>query len=88
MKYRELLPVQPCEMDGDNDGIPVVGLYFKHDLMMFRVFVFCAGWVAIAMGIAATRADAAVGWAIGTFLLAVPALFIAVLALVVAVTRR
>ena len=67
LEYRELLPVQSREIENDNNGIPIVGMYFKHELVRIRVFVFCAGWVVVAMCIAVTGVDLVVGWAIGIF---------------------
>jgi hypothetical protein len=84
MKFRDLLPSTEEKLDADNTGQSVVGLYFRHDLFVVRVFNVCAICFVIAMIIAMTRADAATGFTLGAFVMSVPALFVAVLALVVA----
>lgn len=84
MKYRNIMPLIPRKIDDDNNGIPIIGFHFVHHLIILRVFMMCCGCLAMAMGIALTRADSATGFTVGAFILAVPALLVAVLALVLA----
>jgi len=84
MKYRELLPVMERKIHDDNNGDSITGLYFKHYLVVLRVFMVCGSCVGLSMVIALTRADASTGFTIAAFILAVPALFVAVLALTIA----
>jgi hypothetical protein len=89
-KYRELLPLEPQEVT-DDSKLVIEGLYFVHGWKLARVFCACCGFVFAALGVAvylAKTVDTSTGFSVGCFILAVPALFLSVLAVVVASTRR
>ena len=81
-QYRELLPVEHREIIGYN--VHFRGLYFTHGLKRMRVFIACCIWVALGLSIAlhvAKKTDPGTGFTIGAFIIAIPALLVAVLAL-------
>jgi hypothetical protein len=74
----------------DNDGVPIVGLFFVHQLKVFRVLVACAIGTAVALGIAiwlAKDVDASTGFTAGAFVLGIVASFLALLSIILALSR-
>lgn len=89
IKYRNLLPVVDNKLRDDAEA-KVIGLYFKHQLIALRVFNTCCVCVISATALCiymAKTSDTATAFTVGAYILAAISVFLAVLAIVVAVTR-
>jgi hypothetical protein len=87
--FREKLPLESEEITQDSNQES--GLYCLHQLKVLRVFICCV--ISVGAGFAtalylATTIDVATGFTVRAFILAVPSLFLAVLAFVLAASRR
>jgi uncharacterized membrane protein len=90
MAFREKLPLESEEITQDSKQESVIGLYCLHQLKVVKVFVWCVIGVGAAFTTAlylTRRVDVATGFTVGAFILAIPSLFLAVLAVVLAASR-
>jgi len=83
-KYRNLLPLRERPISGDDDSSSVTGLYFVHELMILRVFIWSMICAAVALVVALHFTDTSTGFTVGNFILTVITLFVAVIALALA----
>ena len=86
--YRDKLPVGPegTEVIVGEDNDMIIGLYFKLAVKMHRVCILCAFCVVLAVGLAmhvSETKDMATAFTVATFVVAVPSLFLAILAVAV-----
>lgn len=81
--FRDSLPLQPVKVI-DNNQI-IIGLYLIHGVEILRVFFMCCLWVVLALGIAlhfGRTGDVGAGFTVGSFILGIPTLLLAILAFV------
>ena len=77
--YRDLLPVVSEEIFGNS--VEFTGLYFMHSPMIMRIFIMCCVWIVMGLAISlhlAKTIDVSTGFTVGAFILAVPAILLAV----------
>jgi len=89
--FRDKLPAHFRDVLETSHYEKINGLYFKHQLMVGRLFIWCCVCVGTTFAIAVyvgRAVDTATGFTVGAFLLAVPSPFLAILAVVVALRRR
>jgi hypothetical protein len=80
--YRDLLPTEPQPII--DEDVEFKGLYFKHGLQRWRVFILCCIWIGVSLSVSLAvtkKIDVTTGFTVGLFLIAVPTVLLWVLGL-------